>query len=611
MSWITFVWPMVAGACLTLAAMHALVWMKDRRAWANLAFAGLALSVVAIVGFELALMHVQATRQFTALRSWLLVPVFVAIVCVLIFVRLHFQAGRVWLAHAAWIVRLAGVVFNFARPPQLFYREIRGLRQVDFFGASITVADGVPSSWLWLSQLSVLLLLTFVADASLTLWRRGGSIERRRALVIGGSLSLFILAAGVLMALVSWQVIAAPFLVSPFFLLMVAAMGFELSRDVLRAAQLADDLRESEQRMELAADAAQLGLWAWDVRQDRIWATAKCREMFGFGPTDSLALDRFLSALHAEDRDAVRRSVSAAAAGDGDYEQEYRVVLPDGAVRWIAARGQAEFNGGRQAVRLRGISIDITARKQTEEEIQRHRRELAHVSRVSIMGELSASMAHELNQPLTAILTNAHVGQRLVAANKPDVEEFREILADIVFDTTRARDVIRHLRALVKKSERVFTEFDLGDAIDEVVGFLHGDIVARNVQVALELAPDLPAIRGDRIQLQQVMINLLLNAFEAMSGNPVAERVATISMVQDSPGIIRVTVRDQGPGISADKIEAVFEPFFTTKREGMGMGLSVTRSIIESHDGRIWAENLQPQGAAFHFTLPVDNKTHA
>jgi two-component system sensor kinase FixL len=221
------------------------------------------------------------------------------------------------------------------------------------------------------------------------------------------------------------------------------------------------------------------------------------------------------------------------------------------------------------------------------------------------MGELSASMAHELNQPLTAILTNAQAAQRFMASGKADMNEFREILKDIAHDTTRARDVIRHLRALVKKSESDFTHLDIGETIREVVGFLHGDRVARNVRVVLELATGLPPVCGDRIQLQQVMINLLLNAFDALTNTPVPERSVVVATVLDSSQLIHITVRDNGTGIPADKLHALFEPFYTTKSEGMGMGLTVSRSIIEAHRGRIWAENNPEGGATFHITLPV------
>lgn len=265
---------------------------------------------------------------------------------------------------------------------------------------------------------------------------------------------------------------------------------------------------------------------------------------------------------------------------------------------FVYAGGMAVWWRTRSEHRRQLAELERTSRQEVE---------LAHASRLSIMGELSASMAHELNQPLTAILTNAQAGQRFLAASEPDLAEFSEILKDIAHDTTRARDVIRHLRALVKKGEREFTRLDVNETIREVVGFLHGDIVARNVQVEPRLTEELPVVEGDRIQLQQVIINLLLNAFDAMRGQPVPERRVIVSTETDSPTSIRVSVRDRGPGIPSEALNKVFEPFFTTKREGMGMGLSVTRSIVESHGGRIWAENATKGGAVLHFTLKVVN----
>lgn len=384
-------------------------------------------------------------------------------------------------------------------------------------------------------------------------------------------------------------------------MLTIAALAAHRTR--LRRSQ--EELRESEQRMHLAAGAANLGLWVWDVRQDDIWATEECRALLGFTPDERVPFAAFAARVHPDDRACVEQSVQRALEKHAAYEAVYRVCLPGGGIRWIGARGVAAGAGTGQATRLLGVCIDITERKLADTEIQRQRAELAHVSRVSIMGELSASMAHELNQPLTAILANAQAAQRFMTSGTADMDEFHEILKDIAYDTTRARDVIRHLRALVKRSEPDFTLLDVGDTIREVVGFLHGDIVARNVRVALELTPDLPPVHGDRIQLQQVMINLLLNAFDALNGNPVPKRLVTVATSLESPKLVRVTVRDCGVGIASDKLDTIFEPFFTTKREGMGMGLSVTRSIIESHGGRIWAENDVKGGALFHFTLPV------
>ena len=372
-----------------------------------------------------------------------------------------------------------------------------------------------------------------------------------------------------------------------------------------------EELRESETRMNLAAEAANLGLWVWSIGRDEIWATVKCRVLFGFSPDERVSFADFAARVHPDDRARMERAVRRALEKKMPYDVEYRVCLPGGITRWIGARGTAAGNGEGQATRMLGVCIDLTERKQADAEIQRQRAELAHVSRVSIMGELSASMAHELNQPLTAILTNAQAAQRFMASGKADLDEFHEILKDIVYDTTRARDVIRNLRVLVRRSEPDFTQVDLGNKIRKVVSFLHGDIVARNVRIRLELSPDLPLVHGDLTQLQQILINLLLNAFDAVSSHPASERLVTVAAALESPNRIRITVRDNGAGIPSDKLDAIFEPFYTTKRDGMGMGLSVTRSIVEAHRGRIWAENCHNGGAAFHLTLPTIEAAHS
>ncbi len=608
MNWVMVAWPMIAGACLTLAAVHLLVWLKDRQTRANLAFAGLAVCVACIAAFELAMTRAQTPAGFVAMRSWMLVPVFVGFVCILAFVRLHFRAGRLWLAHAAWSVRLAGLLFNSVSPPHLFYREVTGLRQVGFFGAPISVAEGTPSGWLWLNQLSVLLLLAFVADATIALWRRGGAVDRRRAAIVGGSLMFFVLVAGTLMALVSWQVLPAPYLVSPIFLIMVFAMGYELSRDVLRAARLALALRENEHHMELAAGAARLGLWTWDMVRDDIYATDIARELYGFSPMDRLDFRRFLESVHPDDRGSVSRAVAEALRGGGAFESVYRVVRSGGAELWIAARGRIEFNDDKQPLRMRGISIDITERRRVELEAAQHRSELAHLTRVHSVSELSGSLAHELNQPLGIILSNAQAAQHLLAHDPPDVAEVRDILADIVAADRRAGDVIQRLRALLKRGEVSFQSVSLTEIVEEVLHLASADLIGRGVVVTRELASDLPLVNGDRVQLQQILLNLVSNATDAMALNAPGTRALHLTSERYA-NAVRVSVRDRGVGLPSDT-ERLFNPFFSTKPQGLGMGLAICRSIAKAHDGRLWAEPDPDRGAVFHFELPAIQATH-
>src|SRR5882724_4564500 len=633
--------------------------------------------------------------------------------------------------------------------------------------------------------------------------------------------------------------------------------GFML--DISERKRAEEALRESEERISLAANTAGLGLWVWDATRDEIWITPEGRTLFGWAESEPVNLERFVQTLHPDDREPTRQAVLRSLQNGSDYVAEYRVVLSGGTIRWIATRGRIEFGGNGSPLRLRGVSIDITERKtaeealresetrfhtmadaapvmiwmagvdklcnffnkgwldftgrtleqelgngwaegvhredfdhclenyvnsfnarqeftmeyrlrrydgeycwvldhgvprfesdgqfagyigtavditeskraektlekereflrqvididpnfifaknregrftlvnqavadaygttvedligktdadfnpnreeveffhrmdlevidtlkerfipeehltdargnvrwlqtvkrpiidkdgsanqilgastdvterkQAESELQHNRQELAHVTRISTMGELAASLAHELNQPLTAILSNAQAAQRFMAANPADLEEVREILKDIVQDDSRASEVIQRMRGLVRKEEVAFVALDLGEIIRDVARLVHSDAALLNVDIALELYPNLPTVQGDRVQLQQVVLNLLLNAFDAMKDCPVNERRVVLQAEQDGARMTKVAVRDRGPGLRGDKLDKIFQPFYTTKRDGLGMGLSISRSIIEVHGGRLWAETNPDRGATFYFTVPV------
>jgi two-component system sensor kinase FixL len=221
------------------------------------------------------------------------------------------------------------------------------------------------------------------------------------------------------------------------------------------------------------------------------------------------------------------------------------------------------------------------------------------------MGELAASLAHELNQPLTAILSNAQAAQRFLATDVVDLEQMREILSDIVADDKRASDVIRRLRVLFKKSDPQYAPLDLNEIVGEVARLVKNDAVLRDVATSLELAPDLPRVRGDRVQLQQVVLNLVLNGFEAMREPGAGARTLVIRTARDGEATVRVEVQDSGVGVDEADMDRIFHALYTTKAEGLGMGLTISRTIVEAHDGHLGAVNNAPGGATFHFTLPV------
>jgi C4-dicarboxylate-specific signal transduction histidine kinase len=241
---------------------------------------------------------------------------------------------------------------------------------------------------------------------------------------------------------------------------------------------------------------------------------------------------------------------------------------------------------------------------EVEAEARQRREELAHLARVATMGELTASLAHEINQPLSAIMSNAQAARRYLNASAPDMEEIREILNDIVKEDARAGEVINRLRGLLKKSKTEFELTDLNLIFREAAGLLHSDAVIRDVNMSLELDPLLPPVRGDRIQLQQVAVNLILNAFDALNERPRGER-RTLIRTRSQDSQVLAAVIDSGPGISIGEAEKVFDPFYSSKPQGLGMGLSISRSIIHRHQGRIWVENNSDGGATFYFSLPV------
>lgn len=238
-------------------------------------------------------------------------------------------------------------------------------------------------------------------------------------------------------------------------------------------------------------------------------------------------------------------------------------------------------------------------------ELQRNRQQLAHLTRVSALGELAGSLAHELNQPLTAILSNAQAAQRFMATRPINLVEVQEILRDLVEDNRRASEVIRKIRALAKKEELEAAPLGIASVIEDVALLVHSDAIIRGIRVCVNVAPGLPAVHGDKVQLQQVVLNLLLNAFDASECRPAQDRIVVVKATHDGKGSACITVSDRGRGVADDMFDKLFAPFVTSKRDGLGLGLSISRSIVDMHGGRIWAENNRDQGATFYVTLPA------
>jgi PAS domain S-box-containing protein len=489
-------------------------------------------------------------------------------------------------------------------------------------------------------------------------------------------------------------------------------------------------LRQSEERMTLAADAANLGVWVWYVDRNEVWTTDKGRTLLGFTPEERVDYAALAARVHPEDRQAREAAIRSALHDEDQYTMEYRVLLPDGTLRWIGSRGhfirgdrinsnrligvwmdvtaqkkaqealresEARFramadtapvmiwmsgrdklctffnkgwldftgrsleqelgNGWANGVhrddldrcleiyttsfetqrpfvmeyRLRrsdgeyrsvldnggprfaqdgtflgyiGSCIDITERNQTEAEARKHREELAHLGRVAILGEMAGSLAHELNQPLTGITNNASAGRRFIAKGRADLRKLDSLFEAICEDGRRAGGIIRGIRGMVQKGNHTRANVNLNDVIASVLRLVRSDALERHCVLIKEADQKLPLVQGDPVQLQQVLLNLIMNAFEAMSETPPAERRVIIRGEHISGGRVRVSVRDFGTGLSVENPERIFEHFFSTKQNGLGMGLAIARSIVTSHDGELAAVNAEGGGTCAYFSLP-------
>jgi len=366
--------------------------------------------------------------------------------------------------------------------------------------------------------------------------------------------------------------------------------------------------KHAEEKFRLAVEASPSAIVMTNQQGKIVLVNAQAESLFGYlrdelidQPVEILVPERF-RASHPAHRAEFCAASQPRAMGAG---RDLFARRKDGTERLVEI-GLAPIHTQEGILALTAI-LDITERRRAELELREQQLNLVHMSRVSTMGELAASLAHELNQPLTAILSNAQAAQRFLAANPTDLEEVREILKDIVQDNSRAGEVIHRMRALVKKGELDIMPLDLTALIRDVVLLVRSDATLHNIHVSLEVDTHLPPVRGDKVQLQQVTLNLLLNAFDAMHDCPPDKREIHVRAARDGGRMVEITVADHGAGLTIDKLEKIFQPFYTTKHDGLGLGLSISRSIIEAHGGRLWADNNPDRGATFYFTLPVSS----
>ncbi|CAM2155166.1 protein of unknown function [Pararobbsia alpina] len=379
---------------------------------------------------------------------------------------------------------------------------------------------------------------------------------------------------------------------------------YGVNTDIDDRVRAEEELRRSEAFFAAGQRHARIGSFSWHLGTKKIVWSDELYRLFDFAPQVPLTLALISSRIHPDDVGLMDEMFQKARSGVQDLEYQHRLMMPDGSIKAVHFFAHRVMDRPEE-IEYIGAALDITQRRAEEEALNMARAELAHVTRVMSLGALTASIAHEINQPLAAIVTNASACLRMLGAEPPDIEGALDTARRTIRDGHLAADVVGRLRALYARKATSFDAVDLNDAANEVIAMLRGDLDLARVAVYTHYAVALPRAAGDRVQLQQVIMNLMRNAADAMSEIHDRPRQLTIKTQVDGEDRVSLSVLDVGPGLQGIDVERMFDAFYTTKSKGMGIGLSVSRSIVESHRGQIWGEPNGAQGAAFTFTIPV------
>jgi PAS domain S-box-containing protein len=379
-------------------------------------------------------------------------------------------------------------------------------------------------------------------------------------------------------------------------------VGF--TADVTARKLVEEKLQRSAAFLTQAQHLSSTGSFAWRAStSDQIAWSEELYRIFDLDRTTPITIEHIRARVHPDDVRLFDKTIDDARATGSDFEFQHRLLMPDNSIKYLRVVAQATRDHDGQLEYIAAVQ-DVTERRLSEEAIDKARSELAHVTRVMSLGALTASIAHEVNQPLSGIITNASTCLRMLDADPPNVDGARETTKRTIRDAHRASDVITRLRALFGHKNVVAESVDLNEITDEVIALLRNELQRNHIKVQFEIAGDLPAVTADRIQLQQVILNLVQNASDAMGHISGRQRQLVIKTERDADDGVRLSVQDSGAGIDPETIDKVFQPFYTTKSDGMGIGLSVSRSIIDRHNGRLWATRNNGPGATFSFSIP-------
>ena len=599
MSILTIAWSMCGAASFMLSLLHLLLWSKDREARVYLLSAVMTFGAGASALAELALMSSESIDAYRAWIRWENLFVFLILVPMVWFVRIRLPGARRGLALLITAMWSVAIVANWWSPSSIVYSEINALKQMPtLWGEQFTIALGTPNPWVHLANLATVLIVFYVVDAAIRTWRNG---DARKAILVGGGVAVFIVLGGVHAPLVDSGVLEMPYMVSFAFLAIVLALSYELVSEAVLASHYARAIQVAETRWRTLLTNVELAVIGIDPQGKVSYANPFLQRLTGYS-SDELLGRPITTLLPEADHAEARHRLELAARCTPRAHSRWDLICARGERRSLAwSSVRLSHDDGRYAGLL-SIGEDVTPRLRAERDLERTRRELERVGRANVLGELVSALAHELNQPLAAILSNAQAAQRFIAAGEPDLAELRAILNDIVEDDKRAGQVIHRLRLMLRKDQPERERLSVAETLAEVIGLVQPELDSQGVSAQVELDPNLPPILADRVEVHQVLMNLLVNSVRALAEAPAGPRQIWISGVRTADQA-RISVEDTGPGVPEEALPRLFEPFFTTRPGGLGIGLALCRRIVEAHGGTIWAENTE-NGARLTFTLP-------
>jgi two-component system sensor kinase FixL len=608
MSWMTIIWSMLASASTLIGLMHFSLWRRNVSSDYYLFSSLMALAAGAAALTELALAKAHSPASLAVILRLSNVFIGVTVVTMTWFLHRYLGTGKRFLLWAITGLWSCGLVVNFISPWSLTFAEVTGVQEmVTFWGEPYNLILGSGNPFKILAELASLLIAVFVVDATIQAWRSG---RKRQAGITGGAISFFIIAAGIHTPLVDAGIVKTPYMISVAFVAIVAALNYEMARDVSNTLRQTREIAAGHQRWRSLLASVQLAVVDLDPAGTIRYANPFFLDRTGYDSGE--IQDRHFADLIPSDlRGSFLQRLQQGLKGIPRPSSRWPVRTATGPVLtfdWTSV-GLRTVDGVPDGVL--SIGADVTDQISTKHELEQTRRDLDRVNRANVLGEFVSAIAHELSQPLAAILSNAHVARRYLDSTNDRREETREILELIISDDKRAATVIERLRAMLIRGEVTREEFALDAALSEVLELLEADIRAEGIDLQVDLASDLPLVMAGRVEIQQVLLNLLQNAV-AILANPLPRPKRILVSTERKENDIWIMVQDSGPGLTTEQKDDIFTAFVTKNTNGMGMGLTICRRIIEGHRGSILAGTGTLEGACFRFSLPLasDKENH-